>query len=87
VNQRRIITPGQKEAVDISALMRALIHLDQSLKQGIVIGIYEDSMDVSDEDITKALTGVRREIELTANALSKLATVITQGGPFASTLQ
>jgi hypothetical protein len=45
--------------LDVSPLIRTIQYLDEVLKRGVVIGVYEDSKEVSDEDIHKALTAVR----------------------------
>jgi hypothetical protein len=45
--------------LDVSPLIRTIQYLDEVLKRGVVIGIFEGSMEVSDEDITKALKAVR----------------------------
>jgi hypothetical protein len=50
-------------ALDVSPLIRTIQYLDEVLKRGVVIGVYEDSMQVSDEDVHKALTAVRSAMQ------------------------
>lgn len=52
-------TSRDPSTLDVSPLIRTIQYLDEVLKRGVVIGIYEDSKEVSDEDIHKALTAVR----------------------------
>ena len=63
--------PQSQEKPDFSALMCGIQYLDECLRRGVVVGIYEDSKAVSDEDIDKALKNVmakiadlRREMEI-----------------------
>jgi hypothetical protein len=52
-------TTRDANVLDVSPLIRTIQYLDEVLKRGVVIGVYEDSKEVSDEDIHKALTRVR----------------------------
>lgn len=70
--------PGKPEKPDYSPLIRAVMYLDECLKRGVVIGVYEDSMTVSDEDVQKALTNVRRQIDATITDMERLARAVTR---------
>jgi hypothetical protein len=48
---------------DVSPLIRTIQFLDEVLRRGVVIGVYQDSMEVSDEDVHKALTAVRSAMD------------------------
>jgi hypothetical protein len=63
---------------DHSALLRALMYLDEALKRGVVIGVYENSLEVSDEDIRKALIHVNELLAETTRAMEMLARTITR---------
>jgi hypothetical protein len=58
--------------VDIAPLLLAVQQLDETLKRGVVIGIYEDSMEVSDEDIIVALKQVKAAMIDLSETLEKL---------------
>ncbi len=66
------------EPFDLSAVIRVVQYLDETLKRGVVIGVYEDSMEVSDEDIRKALLKVNSAIEVTVSHMEKLARSIAR---------
>jgi hypothetical protein len=57
---------------DIAALVAAITYLDGALKRGLVIGVYEDSMEVSDEDIVKAASHVRERLIEVAEAMARV---------------
>lgn len=63
---------------DYSALIRCIQYLDEVLKRGVVVGVYEDSMEVSDEDIKKALRSVNGELDNCTQAMEKAARSITR---------
>lgn len=63
---------------DYAPLIGAVRSLDEALRRGVVIGVYEGSMEVSDEDIAKALVHVNgllaetaRLIDVNARALAR----------------
>ncbi len=66
------------EPFDLSAVIRVVQYLDETLKRGVVIGVYENSMEVSDEDIRKALLKVNSAIEVTVSHMEKLARSIAR---------
>jgi hypothetical protein len=66
------------DKLDVAPLIRTVQYLDAVLKRGVVVGVYEDSKEVSDEDITKALTETRRQIGMTIDELERLARCITR---------
>lgn len=74
---------------DYSALIRCIQYLDAVLKRGVVVGVYEDSMEVSDEDIKKALTSVNTHLDNCTAAIEKTARAITRAttSPAILTLQ
>ncbi len=67
-----------EEPFDLSALIRVVQYLDETLKRGVVVGVYEDSLEVSDEDIRKALLKVNAAIEVTVSHMEKLARSVTR---------
>lgn len=68
-------TPPEMPKPDISELLRATMFLDEALKRGVVVGIFEGSMEVSDEDIHRACTAVRQAlVALTTDLDRMLAT-------------
>jgi hypothetical protein len=73
---KRAMAPTQR--IDFSNLVQAIHHLDECLKRGVAIGVYEDSLEVSDEDIKKALVNVRAQLDNTIETMEKLARVITR---------
>lgn len=62
-------TSRDPNSLDVSPLIRTIQYLDEVLKRGVVIGIFEGSMEVSDEDILKALTAVRAEMRKTTDVM------------------
>lgn len=60
-----------ERALDISPLIRAIQFLDEALKRGVVIGVYEDSMEVSDEDVWKAIGGVKLALTTLTNDMER----------------
>ena len=77
------------EKIDFSPLLRAIMYLDEALKRGVVIGVYEDSREVSDEDVSKALLNVNSKMAETRSELERLARALTrvQQAPGSLTLQ
>ncbi len=67
-----------EEPFDIASVIRTVQYLDEALKRGVVVGVYEDSMEVSDEDIKKALHAVNAAIDVTIDHMEKLARSITR---------
>jgi lauroyl/myristoyl acyltransferase len=65
-------------APDYSPLLRAIMYLDEALKRGVVIGVYEDSKEVSDEDVRKALIGVNALMAQTTAEMEKLSRAIVR---------
>lgn len=63
---------------DYSALIRCIQYLDEVLKRGVVVGVYEDSMEVSDEDIKKALLSVNNHLDNCTAAMERAARSITR---------
>jgi hypothetical protein len=63
---------------DFSPLIRACMYLDECLKRGVVVGVYEDSLEVSDEDIRKALANVQAQIANVREDMERLARTITR---------
>jgi hypothetical protein len=55
--------PPPSEKIDYSPLIRSIQYLDEVLKRGVVIGVYEDSMEVSDEDVKRALVNVTAHLD------------------------
>jgi hypothetical protein len=72
--------------VDYSPLLRAIMYLDEVLKRGVVIGVYEDSREVSDEDIKRALTNVNSLLAGTRDEIDKLARSLARAQAPGSTL-
>jgi hypothetical protein len=64
-------TSRDPSTLDVSPLIRTIQYLDEVLKRGVVIGIFEGSMEVSDEDIRKALSAVRSAMEACANDMER----------------
>jgi hypothetical protein len=73
---KRAMAPPQR--IDFSNLINAIMLLDECLKRGVVLGVYEDSLEVSDEDIKQALTSVRAQLDNTIETMEKLARVMTR---------
>jgi hypothetical protein len=71
-------TRGDEDRPDYSALIRAIQYLDEVLKRGVVVGVYEDSMEVSDEDIKRALVSVNSHLDNATAAMEKAARSITR---------
>ena len=71
-------TEHPPEAFDLSAVIRVVQYLDEVLKRGVVIGVYEDSLEVSDEDVRKALVNVNAGIQSTIDHMERLARSITR---------
>jgi hypothetical protein len=63
---------------DYSPLLRAIMYLDEALKRGVVVGVYQDSLEVSDEDIRKALVQVNSLMAETSRGMEQLARAITR---------
>lgn len=59
-------------APDLRALLQATLLLDAALKRGVVVGVFEGSMEVSDEDIHHATTAVRSAIGALVGDLDRL---------------
>jgi hypothetical protein len=57
---------------DVAPLLRAIQYLDEALKRGVVIGIFDGSMEVSDEDITKGCASVKRHLNQVRDDLDLL---------------
>lgn len=71
-------TQGGSGQPDYSPLLRAIMYLDEALKRGVVIGVYEDSKEVSDEDVRKALIGVNQLLAETTANMEKLSRSIVR---------
>jgi hypothetical protein len=56
-------TVAAPEKIDYSPLIRSIQYLDEVLKRGVAIGVYEDSMEVSDEDVKRALVSVTSHLD------------------------
>jgi hypothetical protein len=66
------------EKPDYSPLLRAIMYLDEALKRGVVVGVYENSMEVSDHDIEKALKNVRHQMDLTIETMERTARAVSR---------
>jgi hypothetical protein len=82
--ERTVVIP--KEA-DYGPLIRAVMFLDGALQKGVVIGVYPDSMEVSDEDVVKALKRVNELIRETTEELDKLVRALSRTQPGSLALQ
>lgn len=69
---------GAPAPPDYSPLLRALMYLDECLKRGVVVGIFEGSMEVSDEDLERAMRNVRHQLELTTESMERCARALTR---------
>lgn len=68
--------------LDTSALIRSIQYLDEVLKRGLVIGIYvEGSLEVTDEDIAKAIVHVNGLLAETARLIDVNARALTRASP------
>jgi hypothetical protein len=72
---------------DYGPLIRAVMFLDGALKRGVVIGVYPDSLEISDEDVVKALRRVNELIIETTEQLDKLARALSRTQPGSLQLQ
>jgi len=75
---RRSERDGPRDQLDVAPLIRTVQYLDAVLKRGVVVGVYADSLEVSDEDITKALTETRKQIDITIHEMERLARCVTR---------
>lgn len=62
----------------IEKLLHAVMYLDEVLKRGVLIGKYEDSMEIDDKDIFAALTRVRTQILNLNDVLEKLPVTLSK---------
>ena len=62
---------------DLAALVTAITALDIALKQGIVIGVYEGSMEVSDEHVKSALRDVNAQIDNVTKNMENLVRAVS----------
>lgn len=60
--------------------MAAVIKLDMAMKQPIVIGVYQDSMQVDDAHIKQACVGVQNALDNIAQSLEKVTHTILMAG-------
>jgi len=72
---------------DYSPLIRAIQYLDGALQRGIVIGVYQDSREVSDEDIAAALIRVNNLLAATRDEIEKTTRSLARLGPGSTILQ
>jgi len=75
------------ERPDYSPLIRAIQYLDEVLKRGVVIGVYEDSLEVSDEDVKRALIAVTAQMDNCTVAMEKTMRSIARIQPSSIILQ
>jgi hypothetical protein len=78
---------GSREQPDYSPLIRSIQYLDEVLKRGVVIGVYEDSMEVSDEDVKKALVSVTAHLDNCKVAMEQTLRSIARVQPGSIILQ
>jgi hypothetical protein len=60
--------------------LAAVIRLDMAMKQPIVIGIYQDSMQVDDAHITQACVDVQNALDNIAQSLEKVTHTLLMSG-------
>lgn len=68
-------------SLDVSPLIRTIQYLDEVLKRGVVVGVYENSMEVSDEDIVKAMVRVRAELKSTTEVMEQSMRAVARSRP------
>ncbi len=53
---------SRAEPLDVSPMIRSIQYLEEVLRRGVVVGVYQDSMQVEDADIERALKNVQSHI-------------------------